>query len=93
LQGACERILQLIEEHGGILAGPQGGNDAPDRAHGVDEAPEGAEQAEEHQQARHVAQDLAALVETRAHRIEQRARGGDGKRLVRPVADEGRHGG
>ena len=57
---------------------------APDRADGVDEAPERAEQAEEHQQAGEVAHDLAALVEARADRIEERAGRRDRQGRLRP---------
>jgi hypothetical protein len=66
----------------------------PDRVHGLDQAPERAEEAEKDQEACEVANELAALVEPGGDRIQKRAGGSERQRRpARRVSDHGRHGG
>ena len=66
-----EAFLQRVEQRAGIAADLQPLDHLADRADGLDQAPEGAEQAEEHQEAGHVARDVAGLVQPRSDRIQQ----------------------
>ena len=68
-----EALAQRVEHAAGIAAGFQPLDHAADRTHGFDQAPERAEQAEEHQQPGHVAQDIARLVEAGGDRVENAA--------------------
>src|ERR671929_6265 len=71
-QGRRQARLQVLEQAAEIaLADIERLDDAPDGPDGLLQAPEGAQEAEEDQEAHHVAQDVAALVEARAHRIEE----------------------
>ncbi len=63
-----------------------------DRSDGLDQAPEGAEQAEEDQQPGHVARHVARLVEAGGDRIENAAHHGRGDRHApHAVAEQGGH--
>ena len=58
-----EAFLQGVEHGAGIAAEGETLDHPAHRADGFDQAPEGAEQAEENQQAGHVARDVARFVE------------------------------
>ena len=94
LQRRGEALLQLIEQHHALGAvGVERADGGADRSHGLKQAPEGAEQAEEHEQADEIARGLALLVEARGDRVEQRAHGAGRKRQMSgAVAQHGRHG-
>ena len=63
-----------------------------DRLDGFEQAPERAEQPEEHEQADHVAAGVARFIEARADRIHDRAhRGGRQRQRAGAVAQHGRH--
>ena len=66
-------LAQGFEHGAGIAARLQPLDDAADRTHRLDQAPEGAEQAEEHQQAGHVARNVARFVEPGGDRVENAA--------------------
>ena len=68
-----EAFPQRIEHGPGVAACLEALNDAADRTDGFDQAPERAEQAEENQQAGHVARDIARFVEAGRDRIENAA--------------------
>ncbi len=70
-----QAFLQRVEQRAGVAADLQPVDHLADRADGFDQAPEGAEQAEEHQQAGHVAGDVAGLVEPGGDRIQQMPHG------------------
>ena len=67
--------FRRIEQGAGVAADLQSVDHLADRTDGLDQAPEGAEQAEKHQQARHVARDVAGLVEPGGDRIQQMPHG------------------
>ena len=69
-----EAGLQVVEHPRGVGAGLHAVDDAADRMHRLEQAPEGAEQAEEDQQADQIAAELASLVEAGGDRIENGAR-------------------
>ena len=71
--GAARPSRSESNMRAGVAAGFEALDHAADRAHGLDQAPEGAEQAEEHQQAGHVARDVARLVEAGGDRVENAA--------------------
>ncbi|WP_425351831.1 hypothetical protein [Methylobacterium radiotolerans] len=85
-----EAGFQLVEHDAGIAAAAHALDDAADRRQRVDEAPEGAEQAEQDQDPGDVAQDLAALVEAHRDRVEIAGRAGQG-RPAGPRGDHRRH--
>ena len=93
LSGAGEAFLQLIEQHGALAAvGVERADGGADRAHGLQQAPERAEQAEKDEQADEIARGLALLVEAGGDGVEQRAHGAGGKRqMAGAVAQHGRH--
>ena len=68
-----EALLQRVEDRAGVAADLEAVDHVADRADGLDQAPEGAEQAEEDQQAGHVARHVARLVEPGRDRIEDAA--------------------
>ena len=70
-----EAFLQGVEQRAGVAADLQPVDHLADRADGFDQAPEGAEQPEEHQQAGHVAGNVAGLVEPGGDRIQQMPHG------------------
>ena len=70
--GCCEPALEIVEHHHEVaLADRQAVDHLADRADGLEQAPEGAEQAEEDQQPDLVARDVARFVEARADAVEQ----------------------
>ena len=71
--GAARPSLQRVEHVAGVAADLEVLDHLADRADGLDQAPEGAEQAEEDQQAGHVARHVARLVEAGRDRIEEAA--------------------
>jgi hypothetical protein len=73
--------LQRIEHRQCIAAGGQPADDVADRADGLEQAPEGAEQAEEDHQADQVARQVALLFQAQVDRIEDRAHRRGGQRL------------
>jgi hypothetical protein len=68
-----ESPAQRFEQRAGIPARLQVLDDVADRAHGLDQAPEGSQQAEEDEQPGHVARDVARLVEPGGDRVEDAA--------------------
>ena len=83
--GADRPALEIVEHGRRVGAGLHAVDDAADRVDGLQQAPERAEQAEEHQQPDEVAVELAPLVE--AVPIESRiARGGRGRQAARACA-------
>ena len=87
-----QAALQVVEHGRGVGAGLHRIDHAADRMNGLEQTPEGAEQAEEDQQTDEIAVELATLVEPGADRIEDRARGGGRHApLSRPGVDQRRH--
>ena len=70
-----QALLEGVEQRAGVAADLQPLDHLADRADGLDQAPEGAEQPEEYQQAGHVAGNVAGLVEPRGDRIQQMPHG------------------
>ena len=68
-----QAALEIVEHRRRVGAGLHAVDDAADRMHGLQQAPERAEQAEKHQQADEIAVEFAPLVEPGADRIEDRA--------------------
>ena len=69
-----EAGLQLLEDGGRLGRGDiERADGIADRGHRLEQAPEGAEQAEEDQKADQIARDIARFVEPGGQRIEQRA--------------------
>ena len=64
-------VLQGVEQGAGIAADLQAVDHLADGTYGFDQAPEGAEQAEKDQQARHVAGNIARFVQPRRDRVQQ----------------------
>jgi hypothetical protein len=74
LSGSVSPGLEILEDHPGIARGDVEVLDGVgDRRDGLEEAPEGAEQTEEDEQADEVARHVAILVEAHLDRIEDRA--------------------
>ena len=73
--GAARPSCSVSNMRAGIAADLQALDHLADRADGLDQAPEGAEQAEEDQQAGHVARDVAGFVEPGRDRIQQMPHG------------------
>ena len=87
-----EALLEGLEHRAGVAAHLEAFDHFADRADGLDQAPEGAEQAEEDQEAGHVARHVARLVETVRDRIHQAAHGLRGHRhAADAVAQDRRH--
>ena len=83
--GRARPGFQLLEQRVEVArADRHAGDHVRDRAHRLQQAPEGAEQAEEDHQPRHVARQFAALVEARGDAVEQAAhrRGREGEALL-----------
>ena len=70
-----EALLERIEQGPGVAADLETVDHLADRADGLDQAPEGAEQAEKDQEAGHVAGDVAGFVQPRGDRIQQMPHG------------------
>ena len=68
-------VFQGVEQGAGIAADLQAFDHLADGADGFDQAPEGAEQAEKDQQARHVAGNVAGFIQPRRDRIQQMPHG------------------
>ena len=73
LSGAARPSRSEFEHGAGVAAGFEPLDDIADRAYCLDQAPEGAEQAEEDQKSGHVARDIARLVEAGGDRIQNAA--------------------
>ena len=93
LSGAARPALQLVENGDRLAARRiERADRAADRLDGFEQAPERAEQAEEHEQPDEIAAGVARFVETRADAVHDRAhRGGRERQHARPVAQHGRH--
>src|SRR5213082_2680781 len=72
--GSVGKVIDGLKV-GGVAADLEAVDHLADRADGFDQAPEGAEQSEEHQQARHVAGNVAGLVEPGGDRVQQVSHG------------------
>src|SRR4029077_7139459 len=69
-----EAALQILEKRAALAArGVHRADHAANRAHGLEQAPEGAEEAKEDEERGEIAQDLAALIKPRLEGIEQGA--------------------
>ena len=77
--GSREAVLEVVEHRRRVGARLHAVDDATDRMHGLQQAPEGAEQAQKHQKTDEIAIEFAALVEPRADRVENCARRRGGK--------------
>ena len=87
-----EPLAQGFENRSRIASGLQRFHHLADRADGLDQAPEGAEQAEEDQQAGQIARQVAGLVESRCDRIQDAAHHlGRDRHAAEPVAEQRRH--
>ena len=73
--GAARPSFRVSNSDAGIAADLQPLDHLADRAHRFDQAPERAEQAEEDQQARHVAGDVAGFIQPGSDRIQQMPHG------------------
>ena len=94
LERRLQALLQLVEQCGGLgRRHVQPLDGAADRLHGFEQAPEGAEQAEEDQEAHQIARHVARFVEAGGQRIEQRAHGDGREHRVLAVLEQHRHGG
>jgi hypothetical protein len=87
-----EPLLERFEGRAGVAADLEPFEHPANRGHGIDQAPERAEQAEEDEQAGHVARQVARLVEPGRDRIQDAAHdlGRDGH-APDAVAEDGRH--
>src|SRR5215467_5934298 len=68
-----ESLLERLEYGAGIATGLEAVDHVADRAHGLDQAPKRAEQAEEHEQAGHVARRITRFIQAGGDRIEDAA--------------------
>ena len=85
--------LDLLEHRAAVGPHFQRADDVADGGDGFQKAPEGAEQAEKHQEAREIAGSIARLVQPCADGIEDRAHGGLGNgHPADPVPQQRGHG-
>ena len=87
-----QALLEGVEHGAGVAADLEALDHLADRADGLDQAPEGAEQAEENEQPGHVARHVARFVEPVGDRIHHAAHGLRRHRhAADPVAQDRRH--